>query len=57
MFSTHMLRQSDGIEVLDYPFALFSSYDKRDAYKKNITMLVLDYISRLDALYLHKKVQ
>lgn len=57
MLTSHMFRETQGGEVLDYPFAIFSSSESRESYKRNITILVLDYISRLDKLYLQEKVQ
>lgn len=57
MFKNHMLTEVDGEKVLLYQFDMFSARDNRDSYKRNIAMVVLDYISRVDALYTYKEVK
>jgi len=57
MFKNHMLELDNGVNVLTYPFNMFSSRDNRDSYKRNIAFAVLDYISRVDELYMHREVK
>ena len=64
IFQTHMLEGESGREdFIDY-FDMFKLNDDPEQQKKKrienkirITMLVLEYISRLDALYMHKEVK
>ncbi len=60
LFKNHMLKDAE----LTYPFDMFYSsedkqreLDRRLSYKKNIALVVLNYISRLDSLYLFKEVK
>ncbi len=57
MFKNHMLENDKGVKVLRYPFNMFSSRDNRDDLKRNIAFVVLDYISRVDELYILKEVK
>jgi len=58
MFINHFSYIDDetGDRYLNYSFDIFSSRDSREQYKINITKVVLDYISRLDELYIFKGV-
>lgn len=60
LFKNHMLKDGE----LIYAFNMFYSHadkqreaDLRLSYKRNIALVVLNYISRLDSLYLFKKVK
>jgi len=57
MFKNHMLEDDKGVKVLRHPFNMFSSRDNRDDLKRNIAFVVLDYISRVDELYILKEVK
>ena len=54
MFKNHMLIDDNGQKVLISTFDMFR--EDRDDLKRNIAYIVLDYISRLDDAYMHKKV-
>ena len=57
MFKTHMLEEDEGVNVLHYPFNMFSSRDDRDRFKRYIAFVVLEYISRIDDLYMQREVK
>jgi len=57
MFKNHMLELDNGEKVLIYQFNMFSSRDDRDRYKRNIAYIVLEYISRIDDLYMQREVK
>ena len=57
MFKNHMLEVDEGVNVLLYQFNMFSSRDDRDRFKRNIAFVVLEYISRVDDLYMQREVK
>ncbi|MCF6245502.1 MAG: hypothetical protein L3J43_10770 [Sulfurovum sp.] len=64
LFRTHMLKGESGNQILSYTFNMFRADDdpetqnkKREVLKRNITIIVLDYISRLSETYTHKEVK
>ncbi len=65
LFRDHMIESRDGKQLFRYEFNMFATYDddaerqasKREEYKRNITFIVLDYISRLDVTYRQREVQ
>ena len=64
LFRDHMIGPKDGKQLFHYEFNMFVTYDdaerqasKREEYKRNITFIVLEYISRLDATYRQREVQ
>jgi hypothetical protein len=57
MFKNHMLELDEGENVLLYQFNMFSSRDDRDRFKRNIAFVVLEYISRVDDLYMQREVK
>jgi len=64
LFSDFMLLEKNGEKVFHDTFNMFKIYDdkeeqeeQRELRKANITMLVLDYISRLSETYTHKEVK
>ena len=54
MFKNHMLIDDNGQKVLISTFDMFR--DNRDDLKRNIAYVILDYISRLDDMYIQKEV-
>jgi hypothetical protein len=66
LFKTHMLRDksdSNKTQVLDYSFDLLTTRDdpqeqadRREARKRDIATIVLDYLSRLSETYTQKEV-
>jgi len=66
LFKTHMLRDksdTNTTKVLDYSFNLLETRDdaeeelrRREIRKRDIAIIVLDYISRLEETYTHKEV-
>ncbi len=63
LFRDHMIGPKDGKQLFYYDFNMFVTYDdaekqlkKREERKRNITFIVLDYISRLDATYRQREV-
>jgi len=56
MFENHMLVDENGKNILVYPFQMFRDNGYAEAYKRYIAYVVLDYISRIDDMYMHKKV-
>ena len=57
MFKNHMLEDDNGENILVYPFDMFSSNEEyQEGYKRYIAYVVLDYISRLDDMYMQKEV-
>jgi len=57
MFKNHMLEDDNGQKILKYEFDMFSSNEsRREEYKRNIAYIVLDYISRIDAMYMQNEV-
>ena len=64
LFKTHMLKGEAGDQILSYTFNMFRTDDdpetqkkKREEQKRNIAIIVLDYISRLSETYTHKEVK
>ena len=67
LFKEHMLRDrsdTNKTQVLDYSFNLLTTHNdpeeqakKREARKRDIAIIVLDYISRLSETYTHKEVK
>jgi len=57
MFKKHMMEDDEGVNVLLYQFNMFSSRDDRDRFKRNIAYVVLEYISRIDDLYMLREVK
>lgn len=64
MFNAHMFANVNGEEVFVYYYDMFVSdsnatrmFNERESRKGTITLLVLDYLSRLDALYMFKEVK
>ncbi|NPA59711.1 MAG: hypothetical protein GXO30_04525 [Epsilonproteobacteria bacterium] len=58
MFKAHMVKiNDDGNEELLGEFNLVRDDKYKDSSKRNVTYLVLDYITRLDTLYLQQKVK
>ena len=64
LFRDHMIGPKDGKQLFHYEFNMFVTYDdaerqasKREEYKRNITFIVLEYISRLDVTYRQREVQ
>jgi hypothetical protein len=65
LFTEHMLTQNnDGKTILRDEFNMFRTHndpEKQKAYreyrKKDIAVIVLDYISRLEETYMQKKVK
>lgn len=63
LFRSHMIQIRDGKRVFNYAFDMFTIYDdperqkeQREKRKRNIAIIVLDYISRLDMIYRQKEV-
>lgn len=65
LFRAHMERDYNGVMKLDYTFDMFYTNDSnetkqlkyREYYKRNITVIVLDYISRLERFYMQSEVK
>ena len=64
LFRDHMIESRDGKQLFLNEFNMFKTYDdpgeqaqQRATRKRYIAMIVLDYISRLDATYRQRKVQ
>ena len=64
LFKSHMLYEKEGKFYLHWAFNLLATYDdsqkqiiQRENRRANITRIVLDYLSRLETLYLQKKVK
>jgi hypothetical protein len=57
MFESRMTKIEDGKRVLIWEFDIFKDNKYRESYKRNVTYLVLDYISRLDTLYMQQKAR
>jgi len=57
VFKNHMLQDENGQKNLLYPFDMFASNGYEDAYKRYIAYTVLDYLSRLEDMYMQKKVK
>jgi hypothetical protein len=63
MFREHMIETDDGKQVFRGTFDIFSTNDdpdrqreRREGHKRNIAMITLDYISRLDLTYRQREV-
>ena len=63
LFKNHMTEKDNGTLVLKYEFNMFTRRDdrteeakKREERKRNIAMIVLDYLSRLDETYRQREV-
>lgn len=64
LFRAHMLTNDAGEQLLHYNFNMFRTDDdptkqkeRREERKRNIAIIVLDYISRLSETYTHKEVK
>ena len=64
LFKNHMTEKDNDTLVLKYEFNMFTRRDdrteeakKREERKRNIAMIVLDYLSRLDETYRQREVQ
>jgi len=64
LFRDHMIESRDGKQLFRYEFNLFTTNDdaqkqtkQREEHKRNITFIVLDYISRLDMTYTQREVK
>ena len=57
MFESRMTKIEDTQRNLVWEFNIFADNKYRESYKRNVTYLVLDYISRIDTLYLQQKVK
>ena len=64
LFKSHMLYTDGGSPYLHWAFNLLDTYDdsqnqikQRENRRANITQMVLDYLSRLETLYLQKEVK
>ncbi|SFV50217.1 hypothetical protein MNB_SV-8-433 [hydrothermal vent metagenome] len=64
LFRDHMIESRDGKRLFRYEFNLFTTNDdaqkqtkQREEHKRNITFIVLDYISRLDMTYTQREVK
>jgi hypothetical protein len=64
LFKNHMIELRDGKQLFKDDFNMFVSHDdpedqadRRERNKRNIAHLVLDYISRLDAIYRQREVK
>ncbi len=64
LFKEHMLQEEDNVNILRSNFNMVRTYTdletqtkKREEYKRNIAIIVLDYISRLTDTYTLKEVQ
>lgn len=64
LFKEHMLQEEDNVNILRYNFDMVRTYTdletqtkRREEYKRNIAIIVLDYISRLTDTYTLKEVQ
>jgi len=57
MFESRMTKVKDGKRNLVWEFNIFTDNKYIESYKRNVTYLVLDYISRIDTLYLQQKVK
>jgi len=64
LFKSHMLTNNAGEQLLHYNFNMFRTDDdptkqraRREERKRNIAIIVLDYISRLSETYTHKEVK
>jgi len=64
LFRDHMIGPKDGKQLFHNTFNMFVTYDdpakqtsEREERKRNITFIVLDYISRLDATYRQREVK
>jgi len=63
LFREHMIYEKDGKQLFRYDFNIFVSYDdpEKELYeqsrrRQNITQIVLDYLSRLEATYRQEEV-
>ena len=63
LFRNHMIYEENGEKYFHWAFDMFDSYNdpdrqykEREARKRNIASLVLDYISRLEETYTQKEV-
>jgi len=56
LFENLMLTTRDGATILDAPFRMFYE-TKAEEYKRNIVFTVLDYLSRLENLYLYEELE
>jgi len=64
LFRNHMQRDVNGVKELDYNFDMFytnsdpeAQLARRERNKANITIIVLDYISRLERFYMQEEVK
>ena len=57
MFKNHMFVYDDGVRVLKSEFNMFTERNTRESNKRHIVLMLLDYISRVDELYLYKEVK
>jgi len=56
MLKRHMLKEKNGVMVLHSAYDMFTDRDNRESRKRNIAYTVLDYLSRVDAMYTYKEV-
>ena len=63
LFRSHMIETRDGKQVFNYAFDMFTIHDdperqkeRREERKRNIAIIILDYISRLDMTYRQREV-
>jgi len=65
LFRSHMQRNYNGVLALDYSFDMFYTNDNnetkqlkyRESGKRNIAVIVMDYLSRLESFYMQKEVK
>ena len=65
LFHTHMQRDYNGVMALDYSFDMFYTNENnatkqlkyRESNKRNIAIVVMDYLSRLESFYKQKEVK
>ncbi|CAA6820698.1 MAG: Unknown protein [uncultured Sulfurovum sp.] len=64
LFKNHMLYEDNGENILRYNFDIVRTYSdaeqqlsQREKFKRNVTIIVLDYISRLTETYTLNEVQ
>jgi len=65
LFRTHMQRDYNGVMALDYTFDMFYTNENnetkqlkyRESDKRNIAIVVMDYLSRLEHFYMQSEVK
>ena len=65
LFRSHMIYEEDGEKHFHWAFDMFTTYnndperqeEQRESHKRYIANIIMDYISRLEETYMHKKVK